>query len=171
MTSRGRLCARSQARRLSSGAAALEFAIIGLVFITLVMLCMETGYQMAIDAALDAGARAASRFGTTGATVAPNLAPAPTNRGESIQQIVLQYSGGLLQISRLQITEQAYADFPSLAAGRAGTPGPGTGGEVVQYTFTYTQPYITPFAAAIAGQSQVIHSVRLTVVNEPFPSS
>jgi len=171
MTSRGRLFARSSARRLSSGAAALEFAIIGLVFITLVMLCMEIGYQMAIDAALNAGARASSRFGTTGATSAANLDPSPTNRSDSIWQIVLQYSGGLLQIRRLQIAEQAYADFPTLATGRGGTAGPGEGGQVVQYTFTYTQPYITPFAAAIAGQSQVVHTVRLTVVNEPFPSS
>ena len=171
MTSRARWSARWQTRRLSSGAATLEFAIVGLVFITLVMLCMEVGYQMAIDAALNAGARAASRFGSTGATVAPKLTPAPTNRSDSIWQIVLQYSGGLLQISRLQISEQAYADFATLAGGRGGTPGAGGGGEVVQYTYTYTQPYLTPFAAALAGQSQVIHSVRLTVINEPFPPS
>jgi len=40
MTSRARWSARWLTRRLSSGAATLEFAIVGLVFITLVMLCM-----------------------------------------------------------------------------------------------------------------------------------
>jgi hypothetical protein len=42
---------------------------------------------------------------------------------------------------------------------------------VVQYTFTYTQPYLTPIAVAITGQQNLIHSVQVTVLNEPFPSN
>ena len=51
--------------RSTSGAAAIEFALVGLAFMSLLMLTMETGWQLMIDSALGAGARAASRFGST----------------------------------------------------------------------------------------------------------
>ena len=51
------------------------------------------------------------------------------------------------------------------------TPGPGIGTQVVCYTFTYTQPYLTPIAAAITGDLSMVHSVAVTVLNEPFPSN
>jgi Flp pilus assembly protein TadG len=157
-------------RRSTEGAAALEFAIVALAFIALLMLALEVGWQMAIEAALNAGARSASRFGTTGAVVAPGITPAPTDRNSSIAQIVISTSGGLLQPSRLQISEKTYPDFAAIAGG-AGTPGPGGASEVVQYTFEYAQPYLTPVAAAISGQSQFIHRVSVTVLNEPFPAN
>ncbi len=36
---------------------------------------METGWQLLIDSALGAGARAASRFGSTGTMVAAGITP------------------------------------------------------------------------------------------------
>ena len=152
-----------------SGAAAVEFAIIGLAFVGLLLLAMEVGWQMVIDSALGIGARAASRFGTTGATVAQSITPAPTDRNTSIEDLVILNSGNLLQPSRLQITEASYPSFAAIGAG-GGTSGPGSASQVVQYTFTYTQPYLTPIAATITGQSQVVHSVQVTVLNEPFPT-
>jgi len=154
-----------------SGAATVEFALVALAFISLLLLAMETGWQTLIDAALGAGARAASRFGSTGTKVAVGIEPPPPDRNTSIEDIVIQNSGGLLQPSRLQITEAGYASFATLAAGGDSTPGPGVAGQVVHYTFTYTQPYLTPIAAAITGQSQMIHSIQVTVLNEPFPSN
>jgi TadE-like protein len=70
--------------RSTSGAAALEFALVGLAFMSLAMLTMETGWQLMIDSALVAGARAASRFGSTGQTVAAGITPAPPDRASSI---------------------------------------------------------------------------------------
>jgi Flp pilus assembly protein TadG len=154
-----------------AGAVAVEFAVVGAVFISLLLLAVETGWQFVIDAALGAGGREASRFGTTGATAPAGMAPAPATRDDSIMQIVIQTSGGfLLQPSRLQFTATSYASFAAAKAGVNPTDGPGSGGQVVQYTFTYTQPYLTPVAIAIAGSDQLLHILTVTVLNEPFPS-
>jgi len=51
-------------KRGTSGAVAIEFALVGLAFVSLLLLAMETGWQLLIDSALGAGARAASRFGS-----------------------------------------------------------------------------------------------------------
>jgi len=156
--------------RRCDGATSVEFAIIGLAFMSMLMLAVDAGWQMAIDAALGAGARAAARFGTTGATVAQGISPAPTDRNTSIVDLVILNSGNLLQASRLQIAETSYANFAAIGS-PGGTAGPGNSGQVVVYAFTYTQPYLTPIAAAIAGSHQVVHSVQLVVQNEPFPES
>lgn len=158
-------------RDATSGAAALEFAIIGTAFVSLLLLAVETGWQLVIEAALNAGAQAASRFGSTGATVAPNIVPPPATRNNSIQQIIIQNSGGLLQIAQLQIAEASYASFAAVTAGGPSTPSAGSASQVVQYTFTYTQPYLTPLAATIMRKSNLIHSVNVTVLNEPFPAN
>lgn len=154
-----------------SGAVAVEFAIVCMVFVSLLLLAMETGWQLLIDSALGAGARAASRFGSTGTVIASGFNPAPTTRNTSIQDVLIQNSGRLLLSTRLQIVEASYATFTALESGGASTVGPGTGSQVVQYTFTYTQPYLTPIAAVITGRQQMIHRVQVTVLNEPFPSS
>jgi Flp pilus assembly protein TadG len=156
--------------RSRSGAAAVEFAVIGMAFVALLLLAMEVGWQMVIDSALGVGARSASRFGTTGAAVAQGVIPPPTDRNTSITDLVILNSGNLLQPSHLQIAEASYASFAAIAGG-AGTAGPGSASQVVQYTFTYTQPYLTPIAATITGQSQVVHSLQITVLNEPFPTN
>jgi Flp pilus assembly protein TadG len=157
-------------KRGRSGAASVEFAVVGLVFVTLLLLALETAWQMLIDSALGAGARAAARFGSTGTTVAAGITPPPPDRNTSIQDMVIAGSGGLLLASRLQIAEASYASFAAVAGG-GGTPGPGTASQVVQYTFTYSQPYLTPMAVTITGQQQLIHTVHVTVINEPFPSN
>jgi hypothetical protein len=158
-------------RTRKAGATSIEFAIVGAAFMSLLLLAMEAGWQIVIDAALGAGARAASRFGTTGATAPAGMTPPPTSRTDSITQLVIQNSGGLLQASKLTIAETSYANFASVGISGAGTPGPGGGDQVVQYTFVYTQPYLTPIAAAVTGSQRLVHTVAVTVLNEPFPSS
>jgi Flp pilus assembly protein TadG len=156
--------------RRTSGAVAVEFALVGLVFFSLLLLAMETAWQLVIDSALGAGARAASRFGSTGTNVATGITPPPADRTTSIEDVLIQNSGGLLRPGRLQIAEASYASFATLASGGASTPGPGNASQVVQYNFTYTQPYLTPVAAAITGDTQMIHHVQVVVLNEPFPT-
>jgi Flp pilus assembly protein TadG len=151
------------------GAASVEFAIIGLAFISLLMFAMDAGWQMVIDAALGVGGRAAARFGTTGATVASGITPAPTNRNDSIIGLVILNSGNLLQADRLQVATTSFANFAAIGSG--GAAGPGNAGQVVRYTFTYTQPYLTPIAPTVTGASQIVHSLQLVVQNEPFPQN
>ena len=158
-------------RSRRAGAATLEFAIVGTVFVSLLALALDAGWQIVIEAALGAGGRAAARFGSTGTTAPAGMTPAPTTRTDSILQLVIQNSGGLLQASRLVIAETSYGSFAALASNTGGTTGPGNAGQVVRYSFTYTQPYLTPMAMAITGAQQMVHNVMVTVVNEPFPSS
>jgi hypothetical protein len=158
-------------RARNGGATSVEFAIVGAAFVSLLLLAMDAGWQIVIDASLGAGARAASRFGTTGATAPAGMTPAPTNRTDSITQLVIQNSGGLLRATQLTIAETSYANFASVGISGAGTPGPGKGDQVVLYTFVYTQPYLTPIAVAVTGSHQLVHTVAVTVLNEPFPSS
>ena len=153
---------------------AVEFAFVGLAFVSLLFLVLETGWQLLVESALNAGAMAASRFGSNGATVAAGITPAPTDRISSIQGVVLQSAGGVLLASRLQIQQASYVSFAALASDVTqtnGVNGAGTGNQVVHYTLTYTEPYLTPIAAAIAGKTQMIHTVQVTVLNEPFPSN
>ena len=157
--------------RGTSGAVAIEFAMIGLVFMSLLLLAMETAWQLVIDSALGAGARAAARFGSTGTTVAAGITPAPPDRNTSIMDTAIQSSGGLLLASRLQISESSYANFSTACGNQAGTAGAGTANQVVCYTFTYQQPYLTPIAVAITGQQQMTHTAQVIVFNEPFPSN
>jgi Flp pilus assembly protein TadG len=154
----------------NAGATTLEFAIVGAVFISLLLLAVETGWQFVIEAALGAGGRAASRFGTTGAMAPAGMTPPPATRTDSIIQIVIQNSGGLLRPSLLQFSATSYASFADAQANVNPTNGVGSGSQVVRYTFTYTQSYLTPVAIAIAGSQQLVHSLTVTVLNEPFPS-
>lgn len=155
--------------RCRQGAASVEFAIIGLAFISLLMFALDAGWQMVIDAALGAGGRAAARFGTTGATIASGITPAPANRNDSIVDLVILYSGNLLRADRLQVNATSYANFAAIGGG--GTAGPGNAGQVVRYTFTYTQPYLTPVAPLATGASHLVHTLQLVVQNEPFPQN
>jgi Flp pilus assembly protein TadG len=157
-------------RARNAGAVAVEFAIIGTVFVSLLLLAMEAGWQMVIEAALGAGGRAASRFGTTGTLVAAGVSPPPTTRDGSILQLVLLNSGGLLQPTLLTIAETSYANFADAKANVHPTGGAGNASQVVQYNFTYKQPYLTPMAIAITNQDFLLHSLAVTVLNEPFPT-
>jgi hypothetical protein len=158
-------------RGRNAGTTTVEFALVGVAFISLLMLTLEASYQMLIETALIAGGRAAGRFGTTGATVPYGMKNPPGTRTASLLQLVIQNSGGLLLANRLTIADMSYASAAMLATGKGGTAGPGSAGQVVLYTFTYSQPYLTPMAMAITGAQQLVHSVTVTVLNEPFPSS
>jgi hypothetical protein len=138
------------------------------------LLTLETGWQLLIESAVNAGTMAASRIGSTGTAVAAGITPPPPDRNSSIQAVLIQNSGGLLQAAQLQIAESSYVSYSALSNDPTyinGATGPGTASQIVHYTITYTQPYLTPIAAAIAGQSAMIHTVRATVLNEPFPSN
>ncbi len=158
-------------RRDRRGATAVEFAIVGMVFLTAVLLLMETCWQAAIGAALDYGARTASRFGSTGATALPGQPSPPTGRAGAIMQLVLQSSGGLLSASNLTLSEASYSSYAAAAGGTGGTSGAGNAGQVVQYTLSYTQAFLTPLAPLITGKAAIIHQSVVTVLNEPFPPS
>ncbi len=148
------------------GVSAVEFALTASIFMGLMLLTMEVCYDLAVGAALDYGAWAASRFGTTGSLTAPGLATA--DRSSSIQALVIQNSGLLLSSTNLTVAESAYSNFGAASAQAGASGGAGTSGQVVAYTLTYSQPFLTPIAAVLAGATNLIHTSTVVVLNEPF---
>lgn len=182
-------------RRDRRGSAAIEFAIVASAFLALLMAVIETGYQFAVGAALDHGAREASRFaagglldtgtdppppppGETAAAAAARREAVRANRWAEVQDLVVASSGILLDRTRLSLRAENYnegaigAAFPAAGTAQGIAPGdndPGASGQVVFYALTYRQPLLTPFARATLGRSEIEHSVTLVLKNEPFP--
>ena len=149
-----------------AGVSTVEFALVAMVFMTMLLVTMEVCYDLAIGAALDHGARAASRFGTTGALALPG-SPI-NNRLAALQAEVINNSGMLLSAANLQMSETSYSGFGNALGGSGGVDGPGQAGQVVLYKLTYTQPYLTPIAVAVMGHIAGIYTSTVAVLNEPY---
>ena len=162
----GRVCRRVFGPLGRGGTSAVEFALTASIFMGLMLMTMEVCYDLAVGAALDHGAWMASRFGTTGSLTAAGLGT--SDRVSSIAAVVIQNGGALLSSPNLQIGENAYASFGGAAAMSGGSSGAGGSGQVVAYTLTYSQPYLTPIAAALAGSAILVHTSTVVVLNEPF---
>jgi hypothetical protein len=182
-------------RRDRRGSAAIEFAIVASAFLAVMMAVIETGYQMAVGAALEHGARQASRFasggllddgtdpppppqGESAAAAAARREAARANRWAEMQKLIVESSGVLLVASRLALRTENYNEgaigsaFPGAGTAPGLAPGdndPGSSGQVVFYALTYTQPLLTPFARGVLGRAAIEHRVTLVLKNEPFP--
>ncbi len=148
------------------GSSTVEFALVSTLFMSLLLLTMEVCYDLAVGAALDHGAHVASRFGTTGSTTAAGVPG--TDRMTTLQGLVIQGSGNLLRPERLQMMVSNYPNVADAVQNTDGSSGPGTAGQVVVYTLTYSQPYLTPIAAVLAGNDALIHTSSVVVLNEPY---
>ncbi len=161
------LSRRARDRR---GATAVEFAAVGSALFLLLLMTVELSMQLLSGLVLEYGAVAAARFGVTGAVIPPGMTPPPATRAEAIARLVVQYSGGLLVQSRLTLSMASYGSFAALKTHTGGVAGPGAAGQVVQYTLSYDQPFVTRFPTMITGASTIVHHATVVVQNEPFPS-
>ncbi len=146
------------------GATALEFAFILPAFFLLILLIIETSWQMAIAAGVDHGARRGARWASLGAA-----APEGMTRMDRLQQIVLTSSGLPLQGGRLTITPTAFPSFGALATPEAGVPGLGGPDQVVRYVVQYRSVLLTPFARQALMSDILTYRSVFVVQNEPFP--
>ena len=144
------------------GTTALEFALIGPVFILLLFLMIETAWQLAVDLALNIGAIAGSRYAVTGAGLAAGT------RDSTILSTIASASGGILNPANLTLTTQAYGSPASYASGGSAAASTGSSGQLVVYTVTYTQSFLTPLPATILGYGSITHTAKLIVQNENF---
>jgi hypothetical protein len=138
--------------------------------VLLLFTIIEAAWQLAIGAALDHGASEATRFGITGAAVPPGMFPPPATRDAAILAVVIDAAGGMLQIQQLTLVIKSYPNFSSVGQAQTATAGAGTSGQIVQYTLTYRQPFLTSLAATIVGSAEIVHRAVVTVQNEPFAS-
>lgn len=183
-------------RRDRRGSAAIEFAIVASAFLAAMMAVIETGWQFATGAALEHGAREASRFAAGGQLAPGGADPPPPPQGEApaaaaarreairaarwaeIRKLVEESSGTLLDPARLTLRTENYNEgaigsaFPTAGTAPGLAPSdddPGASGQVVFFALAYRQPLLTPFARALLGQAEIEHRVTMVLKNEPFP--
>jgi hypothetical protein len=150
--------------RCRRGATAVEFAIILPMFFLLILLIIETSWQMAVAASVDHGARRGARWASLGAA-----APDGMTRIERLRQIVLTSSGLPLEAGRLTITPTAFPSFGALATPEVGVAGLGGPDQVVRYVVQYQSVLLTPFARQIRLSNLLTYRSVFVVQNEPFP--
>lgn len=173
-TQRKRRTGRKDLRLDRRGAAASEFALVGIPLFIMIIGIMEVAWQLATAAALDHAALRASRFGITGSNSPPswqtqNQQNVPTCRSGNIRWLISQSTGQLIKNdANLVISTAAWAGVNGSGTG-TGTSGAGAGGQIVSYTITYTQPFITGLVAQrLWGGNGFAHRAFLMVKNEPF---
>lgn len=136
---------------------------------------MEVCWQLVTGAALDHGALRASRFGATGASAIPASqtggAPAselPASRPEAVRWLVSRSTAGLIQNNaQLTVTTASWTGLGGFTGN--GTPGEGFGSEIVSYTITYRQPFISGvIAESLWGGDSITHRTTIIIMNEPF---
>ena len=153
------------------GATALEFGLVSTALLLLVIGIVEAFLQLATVAALEYAALRASRFGITGASTVRNV---PSNqlpgscRSAIIPWIVTYSTNGFLNSNNLTVTMAVYSSINAANGSTGGTSGAGAGGAIVGYTLAYRRAFITPMAAALAGNANLTHTTTLLVKNEPF---
>ena len=150
--------------RCRRGAAALDFAAAGSAFVVLLLVLIETCWQVAVGAALDAGAREASRWVATG-----QAPPSGYTADSYMTEVILNGSGLPLDGAALTVAAQSFGSFGTLAAAGAGKPGLGGAGDVVQYTVTYHSPGLTPIGRALLPLGLLRIQFAFLVKNEPYP--
>jgi hypothetical protein len=156
------------------GVAATEFALASIPLLVMIIGIMEVAWQLATAAALDHAALRASRFGITGSNSPPawqtqGQQNVPTCRSNNIRWLISQSTGRLIKDNvNLVISTAAWAGVNGSGSG-SGTSGAGAGGQIVSYTITYTQPFITgQVAQRLWGGAGFAHRAFLMVKNEPF---
>lgn len=144
------------------GTTALEFAIVGPAFILLLFAVLETAWQLTVDLALNIGVIAGSRYAITGAGYTTGA------RDGTILSTIVSASGGILNPANLTLTSQAYSSPISYGAGGSAVASTGSSGQLVLYTVSYTQSFLTGLPAAVLGHGAITHTASLIVQNEPF---
>ncbi len=144
------------------GTAVLEFGLVGPVLIIVIMLLLETAWQLSVELALNIGVMVGSRYSATGAGYAEGT------RDSAVIGALLSMSGGILSQSNLSYAAQAYATPAGYASGGASTSSNGSSGQLVLYKVIYKQAFLTPFPAMILGYGSINHSVTFVAKNEPF---
>ena len=140
----------------------LEFAIVGPLFIILLLLVIETAVQLAVNLALNAGVMVGSRYAITGAG-------SDATRYEVVRNKMLSNSGGLLNEANLKsIGTTVYANPTKHGSEGSTTALTGAAGQIVFYRVEYTQRFLTSVPQMLLGYNSITHKADLFVQNEPF---
>ena len=179
-------------RQDESGSAAVEFALVGPMFVITVLGIMEVGMILSTEALMEGAVRDAARFGVTGQDEAERL--------EIIENIISERTIGLVDMDTAQIDVLTYGSFDVIGAPEPfvdsapyngvydpgetysdinsngqwdpdqGLASAGQSGEVVLYRVTYNAPSMTGFLDhLIGGEDNAVQLVAsIAVRNEPY---
>jgi hypothetical protein len=149
--------------RTNNGSAAIETAIVLPLVIWLIMGIIEIGIVFHISSLANYAGNQSARMGKTG-----YMYGSQGTREDMVSDEALKYLGPWVYNKQdLSVTAQSYGDFADL--GTDGTPGTGTGGNLVLYTITLKWKIFTPIFASMLGQDGVYPiSARVLVKNEAF---
>lgn len=172
-----------------SGAAAVEFAAVAAVFITMVFGIFEYAFVTLSGGLLESAVLNASRFGITGAS------GDGVSREKAIREIIEKRALGLVDMTKLTIDTKVYQSFDSIGMAEPfddqnhdgvhqsgekftdvngngiwdrdmGVSGLGGPGDIVLYTVTYKGAALTDFFKPILGD--VTYRATVAVRNEPY---
>lgn len=152
----------------TNGTAAIEFAMVGFAFVLFLVLAFETALQLAVGAALDRGARLASRAGALGSLSGDTAAQATR-----VAAVVIGAAPGLLHANNLSVTVQSFPGFAQLDDTTAARAGAGAPAQVARYALRYQQRIFSgaAFVRETLGRDYLEHRAVLLVKNEPAPQS
>lgn len=128
----------------------------------LLLLVIETAWQLTVDLALNIGVMAGGRYAITGTGYSDGT------RDSAVLSKILSISGGILSKANLTVTTQAYASPTSYASSGAASTSTGSSGQLVVYQVTYKQNFLTALPTSILGYGSITHKANLVVQNEPF---
>lgn len=171
------------------GNAAIEFAIIAPIFITLIAAVVELSMVLLTSGSLQAAVARASRYGVTG-QVAPG-----GDRGAAILEILNRRTFGLIDLDSAEIKMMVYPSFAAIGTAEPftdnndngvhdtgepftdsngngvwdadmGTAGLGGPGDIVLYEVRYQSRLATSVLEPMIGE--ISYSAAIAVRNEPF---
>ncbi len=113
----------------------------------------------------------ASRFGITGQATLPGE---PTRL--SVADHPLDHHRLTWRLpqgrDRLTVSTGSYGSASGLSGGSGPVAGAGAGGQIVTYTVTYVQPFLTGAWVNLVGRSgSLTHQATVVVKNEPFDNA
>ena len=161
----------------SSGAAAIEFALVGSTFMMMLLASFEFGYMLFVQSTLDNAARDAARLIRTG------QAQMSSNPTSTFQTLLCNDVGSLISCGNIIYQAQAFNAWTD-AQTAMNTPAtrtangtyvsagfnPGSQGQILVVTVTYNYSFFTPWIAGLLGGGTNSALLMSTVVfqNEPY---
>lgn len=160
----------------NSGAAAIEFAIVGSAFMLMMLASFEFGYMLFVQSVLDNAARDAARLVRTG------QAQNSGNAQNSFQTLLCNDVGYLIGCGSIVYQAQVFNDWTS-AQTAINTPptrdvngnfvsagfSAGTPSQILVVTVTYNYPFFTPLVGHFFGSSNSAFLMSTVVFqNEPY---
>ena len=163
----------------SYGQSLVEFALVGLVFFSLLFAVLDLGFMFYVNLTMQHAVREGTRYAVTGRS---NLG---TDRRSALIQLIKNSSNGLYDKNLTPHDEPGMQSYnnPSISVIKpsnvtftnySGTPttgDPGKPDDVIVVRLTYTWSLITPILRPFFPGGKYTFTVKSTMKNESFPTS